>query len=349
MKIAIVKLSSLGDIVQALPVAAYLKERYPNCTISWVVDRQFSALASSCSFIDEVIELPLRAWKKERPNWSCFRQELKKLRLQNFDHLFDLQGNCKSAFVTSLMRAENKVGFGHQLISEWPALLATHFHFDPHEGSNIRNDYLQVVQKYFQDRNGYQSPPILLKTSEEEVKKAESFFTEKTLRIVLAAGSQWANKELQIEALSAFVRKLDKSFTIEWLFTSGTPREKQYADALAQNVKKSRSLHLPPLPFLQHVMKRAHLLIAVDSLPLHLAALGGVQTFSFFGPSAALKYAPQGHLFVQGHCPYNSRFTNRCERLRKCPTGACMKEMNLDDQFMALSHFLAQVKGLDNV
>ena len=38
MRILIVRLSSLGDVVHTIPVAAVLRRHFPDATIDWVVD-----------------------------------------------------------------------------------------------------------------------------------------------------------------------------------------------------------------------------------------------------------------------------------------------------------------------
>lgn len=325
----IVKLSSLGDIVQSLPVLAYLKKQGHHVT--WVVDLQFKDLVS---IADQVIALPIRAWKEKRPTLAALKAETKKLRSEHYDVAFDLQGNCKAALVMALIKAHDKVGFGRQTIAEWPALFASHFHFEPEPGNNIRSDYLTLAQNYFQDQEPFAPDPIFLGPP------AAPLFTTSHKKVALAAGAQWSNKELKWETLQALVQRLDQTLPIEWLFTSGSPREQGYADKLAQMVKTAHRLHLAPLPTLQRALASADALIAVDSLPLHLAALTDLPTFSLFGPSLAAKYAPTSGHSVQGPCPYGQTFLKRCPRLRSCPTSACIKELPVDDLYNKLLSFL---------
>ena len=63
--------------------------------------------------------------------------------------LFDLQGNCKSALVTFLARADIKIGFSQNSVSEWPNLFFTDFQFEVDKKKNIREQYLSLVQTFF--------------------------------------------------------------------------------------------------------------------------------------------------------------------------------------------------------
>ena len=49
MRILIIKTSSLGDVIHALPVLEYLRQAAPGAVIDWVVDEAFSDLISDRS------------------------------------------------------------------------------------------------------------------------------------------------------------------------------------------------------------------------------------------------------------------------------------------------------------
>jgi heptosyltransferase-1 len=77
-------------------------------------------------------------------------------------------------------------------------------------------------------------------------------------------------------------------------------------------------------------MKGMDLVISMDSLPLHLAGSLNIPTFGVFGPSSAQKYNPSPSPAFQAACPYNEVFMKRCPKLRTCPTGACLKNLEGD-------------------
>ena len=127
LRILIVKLSSLGDVVHALPVVADILASRPEASIDWVVEPAFAPLLSRVAGIAEVIELPLRRWRRNgwwhRSTRSGFRAFLKRLRHTRYDAVIDLQGLSKSALVAWLARgpsyglANRSEGSSH----EWPA------------------------------------------------------------------------------------------------------------------------------------------------------------------------------------------------------------------------------------
>lgn len=107
MNILIVKLSSLGDVVQTMPVIADLKQAFPDCQIDWVVEEAFAPLVARVQGVNRVIPIALRRWRKD---WfsTTVRQERKDFKLsvqsQLYEAVIDCQGLIKSALVARLAR-----------------------------------------------------------------------------------------------------------------------------------------------------------------------------------------------------------------------------------------------------
>ena len=92
-----------------------------------------------------------------------------------------------------------------------------------------------------------------------------------------------------------------------------------------------------PLPTWQNLMDEVDLVIAVDSSALHLCGTTSTPSFSIFGPTSQRVFKPMGerHFAVQGSCPYGRTFEKQCPVLRSCPTGACIKELTVEELFEA--------------
>ena len=126
MRILIVKLSSLGDVVHAMPVVHDIGVAHPQAAIDWVVEPGFSPLLRRMEGLDAVIECPLRRWTR---SWwtAATRSQLRafriRLRWHDYDAILDLQGLTKSALIARLARgvryglANRTEGASH----EWPA------------------------------------------------------------------------------------------------------------------------------------------------------------------------------------------------------------------------------------
>lgn len=127
MRILIVKLSSLGDIVHALPVVADLHAAFPEAVIDWVAEPAFAPLLRRVQGIAAVIECPLRRWTR-RWNAATPREVaafLRRLRRERYDAVLDLQGLTKSALIARLARgisyglANRTEGASHEAPARW--------------------------------------------------------------------------------------------------------------------------------------------------------------------------------------------------------------------------------------
>lgn len=324
MKILIVKTSSLGDIVQAFPVLSYLRKRFPLAQIDWIVEAPFVEILRAHPLLNHVWTIESKKWRKAPlRHLASIRKFRSKLREVSYDLVLDLQGNIKSGVILAQTRSKTKVGYGWKSVAEWPNTLFTNKKMNPPKGKNIREDYLALVQNYFNDSTPFASEPIELQLTETQQAQVDAILSD---AVMVCPGAAWPNKQLAFEQLLTLLKELDKE---PYLFAWGTENEHLIATQLADHFSDSSVLERYALPVLQHIMAKCSLVIAMDSLPLHLCATTTTPTISFFGPSSAIKYGPlgEGHRIIQGKCPYGVTFEKRCPKLRTCKTGACLKDL----------------------
>lgn len=306
MKILIVKTSSLGDIIQCFPVLNYLHQIFPNVQIDWVVEDHFANVVHSQPLVHKAIS------KK----WSAIRKE-------SYDYLFDLQGNCKSGWITLIARANIKVGFDFSSVREWPNIFATHIRFAPPKNSNIRLQYLSILEQFFQKK---------MKRLSMKRRSSSGKY------VMVCPGSKWVNKQLKEETLRSFLQSLYEKYQMQFLFVWGTEDEKRYCEQvmLPGNEILPKRLELHEWKNLMNEMK---LVIAVDSSALHLCGTTSTPSFSIFGPTKAEVFKPFGkqHFAFQGKCPYERSFQKQCPILRTCSTGACIRDIQTEELVQAFS------------
>jgi heptosyltransferase-1 len=107
LNILIVKLSSLGDVVHAMPAVQDIRRALPQARIDWVVERGFAPLVQRCEGVRRVVPGEIRQWRKAllaaqtRTAWRSFREDL---RQEAYDAVIDLQGLTKSGIVARVAR-----------------------------------------------------------------------------------------------------------------------------------------------------------------------------------------------------------------------------------------------------
>lgn len=353
-KFLIVKTSSLGDVIHTFPCLSYLRFKYPNARIDWVVEKTFAELLLAHPQVDKVHCIDSKTWRKSlfsAPSWKEMLHFCQSLREISYDAVFDLQGNIKSGAITACADALTKVGFGWKTVHEKPNLLFTRQRYNYPKGLNIREDNLFLLKGYFNDtaENKF-NDKLLLNITEEQYRVVQGFTREMEsrggLKIMICPGSAWPNKQLTPEAWVDFLQRLQTTYACCYAFIWGSAQELELCQRLHAQFPCSTLFPKLSLPVLQNLMDRMDWVIAMDSLPLHLAGTTTVKTWSVFGASLGSKYQPQGehHFSLQGICPYGRSFEKRCPILRSCPTGACIHHFTGSDLFESFKHLVLHKK-----
>ncbi|GAA8237688.1 lipopolysaccharide heptosyltransferase I [Helicobacter pylori] len=117
MKIAIVRLSALGDIIVSAVFLALIKERFTNAQIEWFVDERFGAILEHSPYIDKLHPIALKSALTTFNPLKIFKL-FKSLRAYEYDIVIDMQGLIKSALITQMLKAPKKVGFDYASAKE---------------------------------------------------------------------------------------------------------------------------------------------------------------------------------------------------------------------------------------
>jgi heptosyltransferase I len=351
--ILIVKTSAIGDVIQTFPVLEYLRKRFPNGCIDWAVERGCSTLLKSHPLIDHVISLDTKTWRKQlssKETWKTVFGFCKELRSKQYDLLFDLQGNSKSALVTGFAKAKIKIGFSWNSVAEKPNWLVTNTRFNIATKVNAREKYLHLVKAYFNDEESFQDSAVHLTLNTQEKERLEGlrsdYLQKQPFRLMICFGSKWPNKQLSFETLKNLMGLIHSSLEVFSVFIWSSQEEKDVADKL-QSAFPDRSISLGDLSLnlWQTLMYDMNGIITVDSAALHLCGTTSTPSFSIFGSSSASAYKPLGvhHVSYQGTCPYKRSFRQRCPILRTCSSGACIRDLQAEDLFKGFMQWWRQI------
>src|SRR5512138_2065111 len=100
MRVLIIKTSSMGDVVHALPVVHDMRQAMPGVQIEWLVESAFAAIPRLHPGVQRVLPLSWRRWRRKLTSadtWRAMRELRAQLRAQPYDLVLDLQGLLKSA------------------------------------------------------------------------------------------------------------------------------------------------------------------------------------------------------------------------------------------------------------
>ena len=346
MRILIIKTSSLGDIIHALPVLDYLHQAAPDAVIDWVVDDGFRALLEGNPLLGRLLTVPLRRLKRT-PFSSSVTGDIvrfaRELRQERYDLVFDLQGNSKSGLICLLARAGRKVGFSREHLQERVNAWCTdqQVPFLP-DDRNAAQRYLRVVAAPFGLAPESREWRAEIATSPaDDAYAAQALAEAGHPAVLLHSGTTWQTKLWHEQGWCEFGLALRErypaaTFHLSW----GDEEERRRATAIAAQLGESaRLLKRMTLTQFVAVMKRMQLVVGGDTGPIHLAAAVGTATLSFYRCTDGMRNGPYGsrHRIVQSPLSCTVCMRKACER-----DDACRRSITVADMTQAAVEIFAQ-------
>lgn len=280
MKIAIVKLSAMGDIVHAMVALQFIKAHNPDIQIDWIVEQGFMPIVEKNPDINAIYPVSLKALKKDK---SLIWKELKNISTiskNNYDLVIDAQGLIKSAIVSRLI-GKKVAGFNKNSIRE---KLATYFYDIKidcayHENTIDRNAKILSVPLGFSisPKQIQNKKPFLF--FQDKNSELNSYFADDKKNIILVIGSTWESRNYPKEKFLEVAEKLQQNCLVVW----GNAAEQEKATWLSDNSTFIQMLPKLDLNELKAAIAKADLVIGNDTGPTHLAWGLNIPAIVLFG------------------------------------------------------------------
>ena len=279
MRIAIVKLSAMGDIIHAMIVLQYIKKFNNKISSDWIVEEKFKDLLKFNPHINKLHILNIRDAKNNKSIFKLLK-DLNKLRdLDLYDLVIDMQGLIKSAIISKLLPSRQIIGFDKFSTRE---KLASNFYNKklncPYEKNVImRNIALIEFALGFSVENQqiYNKVPFIY----SDVKELDFISETSKKNILIIPGASHPSKRYPAESFAKFVKLLDANYLIIW----GSSNEK----LLANDIKKHapNAVICPKLSIgkLALLISKLDLVIGPDTGPTHIAWALNIPSITLFG------------------------------------------------------------------
>ncbi len=269
-RILLVRLSAIGDVIHAMPVACALRERFPQAYFAWAVEQRAGELIEGHLAIDQRLVLP-RGWLRSPGSVCQLRKQLKDLA---FDMAIDAQGLTKSAVVAWLSGAKRRIGMGGRWgreISRWL------------NNELVDTDGLHAIERGLKllEPLGIQSPTVRFDVPAAAVD--QNAVAELIQRlglndgfVLVASGAGWPSKLWPVERYAAVAAYVGRRWNLPSLLIWGNDAERARAEQIIA-AAEGHALLCPKITLLQvaAVARRARFVIGSDTGPLHLAAAAG--------------------------------------------------------------------------
>jgi len=281
VKIAIVKLSALGDIIHAMVALQFVKEAMPDIEIDWIVEESFAEILRGNPHIHQILPVNLKALKKNKSQLISEIKRVKSYASYQYDIVIDAQGLIKSAVVSKILGSSR--GFDKNSTREGVASLLYDKSFDIPYEENVIYRNLQLICSSLHiefDREAllYKKPFLFFDT--QDSRKIEKFIHTSQKNIVYILGSSWSSKVYPKEKYIELIDILGESSLLVW----GSRGERESAHYIANHTDATMVSKLN-LGELKALISRADLVIGGDSGPTHMAWAMGRASITLFGPT----------------------------------------------------------------
>jgi heptosyltransferase I len=296
LKILILKPSSLGDVIQALPVLRLLKRHFREAEIFWWIDAALAPLLEGDSDLAGIVRFERQRWGKPR-HWPEMLRSIRWLRDQHFDLVIDLQCLLRSGAFGWLANGTFLVGLNE--VREGArgfydlAVPRKSFH------THAVDWYLSVLPALgVPVHKNFQWLPERPEISSEVKRKWPGAFTFSPQLILLLPGARWNNKRWPPEHFAELIRRLADKFPGACFPILGSKDDQPLGDAISRTLPE-RCLNLcgaTSLPEMIEWLRLCDLLVTNDSGPMHVAAALGKPLVALFGPTEPRRTGPYGQL-----------------------------------------------------
>lgn len=304
MKVLIVKLSSLGDVVHAMPAVQDIVQAFPDAQIDWVVERGFAPLVRRCKGVRRVIASDLRRWRQAplqletRRAWRLFKTELQQ---EQYDAVIDLQGLSKSALISWLARlseggkryglANQTEGSSFEAPARWVAHQAITLPVHSHAVARSR----ELCARVFQYTLPFHMAFGLVALVDKAPDAIKNVAFKRGLRgmVALVHGTSRADKQWPLAHWRELAQRLnDAGFGVA--LPHGNPAEEQTSRDIAHELGHAQVWPSLSLDALTDALATCTGVIGVDSGLSHIAVALNLPHVQLYNFDTAWRTGPSG-------------------------------------------------------
>jgi heptosyltransferase-1 len=279
VKILIIKPSSLGDVLHALPTVNLIRRSFPAAHIAWLINDRLASLLKHSLIIDELILFRRQHFATWR-GFIDFGDFLALLQAEEFDVVLDLQGLLRSGVMTRATLAPRRIGLS-----------------DAREGARLfYNEIVRVPLTHAIDRYLLAATQLGCAPGLIEFPLGLSPVTDQQSLIAINPCARWETKLWGDDNFSALLDHLP----LDHVVLIGSRDERDRIERLNRGRARNLAGDLD-LYELAQLYQQCAVVISNDTGPMHLAAAVGTPVIALFGPTDPALVGPygDGHVVIR--------------------------------------------------
>ena len=279
LRIAIVRLTALGDIINGTIVLQLIKKHYPNAEIAWFCEEAFAPILENHPLLNSIHSVPIKRIKKSK-DFGLLKTTIRTLKDAGpFDKIIDMQGLLKSAVVARFI-GSNIHGFNKDSAREAIAALLYQSSSEIPYTNNVIKRNIDVVADALDFTVTEQE--ILEKAPCFSTQSRPNFLHKSKKNIAMVIGASWPSKEYPKEKFTELCFALEDA---QCILIWGSPKEYEYATYIIEHAPNVTITPKLSLQELTATIEHCDLTIGNDTGPTHLAWAMNRPSITLFGPT----------------------------------------------------------------
>jgi heptosyltransferase I len=304
MRIAIVKISALGDIVNSMVVLQFIKKNYPDSKIDWIVEKKFKGILENNHHINQIHTVQFKKIKKNKSPLLLYLELSKIKKFGKYDLVIDLQGLIKTAIISWLINSKKVIGFDAYSVRE---RLASYVYDQKVSIGYDQNTILRNVKLV--------SDALNIKITTDEINLKNSFLFSKSKLIipeskfiVMVVSSTWKSRNYPKEKYVQIANLLKKECLVVW----GNETERKKVEWMSDESNQIKVMPKLNLDELKYLISCASLLIGNDTGPSHISWALNIPSIILFGPTPVERmYQTQSNKALKSSSIINHKKLNK--------------------------------------
>jgi lipopolysaccharide heptosyltransferase I len=317
----IIRLGSLGDVVHGIPVAAALRNHFPQARIDWLVDPHYVELLDLVQSLDRRIGFDPRGLARNEGAWTSLRE----LRGVGYDTVLDLQGLLKSAVLARVVNGGRVIGFPRAHLREPLAAFLYTTTPDPGGASHVIHKGLSLLAPLgVVDRTA--RFPLAVPRTATAASVVQRFGPDGYA--IINPGAAWPNKRWPPARFGSLAAAIHREHGLRSVVLWGPGEESLAASVGAASEGAAEPAPPTTIADIVAIARGARLMISGDTGPLHIGGAMGTPLVALFGPTLPERNGPWSP-----HDVVLSRVTTcSCLYERRCRRDSpCIDDIGVDE------------------
>ncbi len=294
----------MGDVIHTLPAVAVLRAAFPHATLGWLIEERWAELLCTLRYprsgrrsrerplVDRVHTVNLAEWRNNLFSFNTLQQitaGLSEIHGVKYDAAIDFQGAVRSALLAKWSGASTVFGSAQPRENAASMFYTRQVETD---GRHVVEQALDLARAVIGESAAGNTPRAEFPTDPDAENKIASLIANSGEFAILNPGAGWGAKQWPAERYGAIAKALAQD-GLRSLVNFG-PGEETLATAVETASEGSSRKVSCTIAELISLTRRARLMIAGDTGPMHLAAALQVPVVAIFGPTNPARNGPFG-------------------------------------------------------